>query len=156
MTRPLTQQEIKTVQVDSLARGPQLVDLQHLSARELEPLLVEQAVEWRLELDWDFSKSADLVRKLTDTRRLRGVALLDREKVAGYGYIGLDDRKGLIADVYVRPGWRIGNTEAAMFRVLLDALIGTSGVRRIESQLMLADAAWAKALEVERERQAFA
>ena len=128
----------------------QFVDLRQLTSRELEPLLLEQTLEWSRELDWDFSKSADLVRALSDARKLRGVALLDRGQVAGYGYTGLEGDKGLIADVFVRPEWRCGNTEALTFRVLLDALIATSGVRRVESQLMLADAAWARALQRER------
>jgi ribosomal protein S18 acetylase RimI-like enzyme len=149
MSRQLTQGET-AARVDSPAPGPQIVDLRHLSAREIGPLLLEETVEWGLKLDWDFSKSASLVRELVDARKLRGVALLDRGQAAAYGYAGLQDHKGLIADVYVRPAWRGGNTEAVMFSVLLDALIGTSGVRRIESQLMLVEAGSAQALQRER------
>jgi GNAT superfamily N-acetyltransferase len=129
--------------------GLQIVDIGQLTARELDPLLLEETVDWNLELDWDFSKSAGLVRKFADTRSLSGAALLDAGEIAGYGFTGLEDHLGLIADIYVRPRWRSANTEALLFRVLLDALIGAPGVRRIESQLMLPDAVSAKGLERE-------
>src|SRR5580704_1950401 len=118
-------------------RDLQIVDIGQLSARKLDPLLLEETADWDLELDWDFSKSAGLVRKFADARTLSGAALLDRGEVAGYGYTGLEDDLGLIADVYVRPRWRTADTEALLFGVLLDALIGAPGVHRIESQLML-------------------
>ena len=128
----------------------QLVDIRHLSGRELDPLLREETAEWDRELDWDFSKSADLVRKFADSHGLGGVALLDRGDVAGYGYTVVEDHKGLIGDVYMRPHWRTVEYEAQLFRVLLDALIGTSGVRRMESQLMLIGSVVAKVLQRER------
>ena len=128
-------------------RGLQIVDISQLSACELDPLLREETVDWNLQLDWDFSKSAGLVRKFAEARTLSGAALLDGGEVAGYGYTGLEDHLGLIADVYVRPRWRTANTEVLLFRVLLDALIGAPGVRRTESQLMLLDAASANTLD---------
>ena len=130
-------------------RDLQIVDIRELSARELDPLLLEETADWDLKLDWDFSKSAGLVRKFADAKTLSGAALLDAGEVAGYGYTGLEDDMGLIADVYVRPRWRRENTEALLFRVLLDALIRAPGVRRIESQLMLLEAPSAKSLERE-------
>lgn len=130
-------------------RDLQIVDIGQLSARELDPLLLEETADWDRELDWDFSKSAGLVRKFADTRTLSGAALLDGGEVAGYGYTGLEDDLGLIADVYVRPRWRTADTEALLLGVLLDALIGAPGVHRIESQLMLLDAASAKGPERE-------
>lgn len=134
----------------SLKRDLQIIDLRHLSGLDLDPLLIDETVEWDLALDRDFSKSADLVRKLCGARRLGGVALLDRGEVAGYGYIGREDNKGLIGDVYVRPAWRSGNAEAVLLRALFDALIRVSSVRRIESQLMLVEAPAAQALQRER------
>jgi ribosomal protein S18 acetylase RimI-like enzyme len=130
-------------------QGPRIVDIRELSASELDPLLSDEMVDWRQELDWDFSKSAELVRKLAEDRMLNGAALVDHGEVGGYGYTGLDEDKGLIADLYVRPGWRSGNTEAVLFRVLLDALIEVPALRRIESQLMLSDPASARALQRE-------
>ena len=113
------------------------VELRHLNGCNLEPLLREEADEWDRKLDWDFSKSAELVRRLADAGELGGVALIDRGEVAGYAYCGLADGKGQIWDVYVRPRWRKANAEEVLFRLLFDALKEAPGVRRIESQLML-------------------
>ncbi len=125
-------------------RDLQIVDIAQLSGRDLDPALLEETFDWNRELDWDFSKSAGLVRKFADARTLSGAALLDDGEVAGYGFTGLEDHKGLIADLYVRPRWRSGNAVALLFGVLIDALISAPVVRRIESQLMLLDGPSAK------------
>ena len=135
---------------DPMAAGPEIVELRELSGHELDPLLLEETVEWQRELDWDFARSADLVHQFADMRALMGYALLDRGEVAGYGYSVLEDHKGLIGDVYVRPQWRRGNNEVRLFRAILDGLIATPNLHRIESQLMLVDPAVGRALQRER------
>ena len=52
--------------------SPELIDLRRLSARDLEPLLEEETAAWREELDWDFEKSADLVRRFVVHVRQQG------------------------------------------------------------------------------------
>ena len=136
--------------VDPMAGGPEIVDLRELSGRELDPLLLEEAVEWQRELDWDFSRSADLVHQFADLRALMGYALLDRGEVAGYGYAVIEEQKGLIGDLYVRPFWRTGNHEIRLFRSILDALTAMHTIRRVESQLMLVPPPVGKALQRER------
>jgi ribosomal protein S18 acetylase RimI-like enzyme len=125
---------------------PQVVDIGQLSARDLDPLLVEQALDWNRELDWDFSKSADLVRKFAAAGMLSGAALLDKGEVAAYGFTGLEDHKGLLADLYVRARWRNQQTIELLFGVLMDALMAAPVIRRIETQLMLIEPATAQAL----------
>jgi ribosomal protein S18 acetylase RimI-like enzyme len=129
------------------ARKLRIVDLRQLGPRDLDPLLIDQTIEWELALDWDFSKSADLVRKSLGARRLGGRAVFDGGEVAGFGYAGVEGNKGVIGDLYVRPAWRTGDAEEMLLRSLFEALAGTAGVRRIESQLMLVEAAAAKALQ---------
>lgn len=128
----------------------EIVPLRNLVGRELDPTLLEETVEWQNELDWDFARSADLVRQFTDTRSLAGFALIDRDEVVGYGYSVIEDHKGLIGDVYIRPGWRDGRTEARLFGAILDDLIGTQDVRRVESQLLLPGPALGEFLRRER------
>lgn len=130
--------------------GPEIVELRHISAHELDPLLLEETVEWRRELDWDFSRSADLVRQFADMRALLGYAMLDRGEVAGYGYSVLEDHKGLIGDLYLRPAWRDGVNDARLLRAIFDGLVASRGLRRIESQLMLVDPSVGEALRRER------
>jgi len=135
---------------DPMAGAPEVVELRHLTGRELDPLLLEETVEWERELDWDFSRSADLVRQFADMRALLGYALIDRGEVAGYGYSVLEEQRGLIGDLYLRPAWRNGTNDVRLFRAILDGLIATPSLRRIESQLMLVDPSVGKALQRER------
>jgi ribosomal protein S18 acetylase RimI-like enzyme len=135
---------------DPMASGPEVVELRHLTGRELDPLLLEETVEWHRELDWDFGRSADLVRQFADMRALPGYAMIDRGEVAGYGYSVLEENKGLIGDLYMRPAWRNGANDVRLFRTILDGLIATPNLRRIESQLMLVDPSVGKALRRER------
>ena len=133
-----------------MAATPEVVELRHLSGRELDPLLLEETVEWQRELDWDFGRSADLVRQFADMRALTGYALVDRGEVAGYGYSVLEEQRGLMGDLYIRPPWRNGTNDVRLFRAILDGLIATPNLRRIESQLMLVDPSVGKALKRER------
>jgi ribosomal protein S18 acetylase RimI-like enzyme len=128
---------------------PSIVDLREVRALDLDPLLREETAEFERELDWDYAKSADLVRKAADGQILGGAALCERGEIAGYACASLAGDKALIWDLYVRPAWRAGAAGAVLFRVLLDALMGM-GLRRIECQLMLGDAEFAKALQRER------
>ena len=116
----------------------------------MDPLLLEETVEWQQKLDWDFALSADLVRQFTDMRALKGFALLDRGEIVGYGYSVLEDHKGLVGDLYVRPPWRDGITEARLFQAILDDLIGTPHIRRVESQLLLVGPEMGEVLQRER------
>jgi len=130
--------------------GAQIVELRRLAGRELDPLLLEETVEWQRELDWDFGRSADLIRQFADGQALRGSALVDQGEVVGYGYSVLEDHKGLIGDLYVRPAWRDGSSDVQLFRALLDSLIETPRIKRIESQLMMAEPWVGEALQRER------
>lgn len=135
---------------ESVAQGPRIVDLRHLAARELDVLLLEETVEWQDRLDWDFALSADLIRQFTATRALNGCALVDQGEAIGYAYTVLEDRKGLIGDLYIRAAWRNVETELQLFRILLNGLGATSLIQRVESQLMLVEPATALALRGER------
>src|SRR5215469_11910916 len=86
--------------------APQVVDLRRLQSRDLDPLLEEECEAWLAELDWDFSKSADLVRRFTDMRALNGSALMEYGRVTGYMYYVLEEDKGLIGDLYVSREFR--------------------------------------------------
>jgi ribosomal protein S18 acetylase RimI-like enzyme len=135
---------------EPVAQGPRIVDLRHLGPRDLDVLLLEETVEWQERLDWDFAPSADLIRQFMTTRALNGCALLERGEVVGYAYTVLEDRKGLIGDLYVRSGWRDTETDLQLFRVVMNGLGVTALIQRVESQLMLVEPATALALRRER------
>jgi ribosomal protein S18 acetylase RimI-like enzyme len=119
------------------ARFPELVDLRRISARDLEALLNEECAAWRDELNWDFEKSADLVRRFVDMSALNGSALMVDDEIAGYMYYVLEEDKGLIGDLYVRRAFRSVEYENLLIEAALDPIMRSPGVTRIESQLMM-------------------
>ncbi len=136
-------------------RVTELVDLRLLSARDLDAMLTEETRTWRGELDWDFQKSADLVRHFLDIRGLSGSALVAGGKVVGYSYFVFEDNKGLIGDLYVCPAFQSPAAESRLLGAVLEGLISTPHVRRIESQLMMIDRQTASALPGGRYLQSF-
>jgi ribosomal protein S18 acetylase RimI-like enzyme len=121
------------------APQPEIVDLRELRAEDLDPLLDEEIRTWDDTLDWDFRKSADLVRRFVDLRALNGCALVASDCVIGYGYFVLEEHKGLIGDLYVREGCRAPEHENRLLAAVLNEMMSTPHVSRIESQLMMID-----------------
>jgi ribosomal protein S18 acetylase RimI-like enzyme len=121
------------------APQPEIVDLRELRADDLDPLLDEEIRTWDQMLDWDFRKSADLVRRFVDLRALNGCALLNGDEVIGYGYFVLEEHKGLIGDVFLRKRWRNIEDEIRIVGAVLNEMMATPHVTRIESQLMMLD-----------------
>jgi ribosomal protein S18 acetylase RimI-like enzyme len=128
------------------AQMTDLVDLWQVRAGELEPMLEEEIRTWREQLDWDFRASADLVRRFIDVHALNGFALLAGEQAAGYAYFVCEEHKGLIGDLFLRGRFRTEENERRLLQAVVDQLMHTRGVRRIESQLMLSRAAAHRAL----------
>jgi ribosomal protein S18 acetylase RimI-like enzyme len=118
-------------------RYREMVDLRSLSARDLESLLEEECHAWRNELEWDFEKSADLVRRFVDMSALSGSALVEDGQIAGYMYYVLEEDKGLIGDLYVREELRTAERENLLIASALEAVMDCPAVTRIESQLMM-------------------
>ena len=115
----------------------ELVDLRRLTARDLQALLDEETATWRTELEWDFEKSADLVRRFVDMHALNGSALLEGGRVAGYVYYVLEEDKGLVGDLYVMREFRTIERENLLLASALDAIGASPSISRIESQLMM-------------------
>ena len=114
-----------------------IVDLRRLSARDLEPLLEEETDAWGEELEWDFGKSAELVRRFVDLRALNGAALLEDGEIAGYVYYVLEEKKALIGDLYVRRALRTVERENALLEWALEAIAAVPAIGRVESQIMM-------------------
>ena len=106
----------------AFSRPPEIIDLRRLTARDLGPLLEEETAAWRDEMEWDFAKSAELVRRFVDLRALNGSALIEDGEVAGYSYYVLEDSKALIGDVYVRRASRTVARQNALLRQSLISL----------------------------------
>src|SRR5437763_15274138 len=118
-------------------RYREVVDLRRLPAKDMDPLLQEECDSWRSDLEWDFEKSADLVRRFVDMSALNGSALLVDGEVAGYMYYVLEEDKGLIGDLYVRRGLRCTAYENMLIEAALDPIMRSPRITRVESQLMM-------------------
>ncbi|HUE03552.1 MAG TPA: N-acetyltransferase [Bryobacteraceae bacterium] len=135
------------------APSPSLVDLRHLRSEDLDVLLDEEVETWRRLLDWDFAKSADLVRRFVDMRALNGFALVEDGEVFGYAYYVLEEHKGLIGDLFVREAFASAENESRLLASVLEAVTAAPQVVRIESQLMMWHAA--SALPLARQLSSF-
>ncbi|HEY1204595.1 MAG: GNAT family N-acetyltransferase [Bryobacteraceae bacterium] len=122
----------------SEARVPALADLWQVRPLELAAMLAEEIVAWREQLDWDFSASAELVRRFVEVHALNGFALLVGDEAVGYAYYVCEEHKGLVGDLFVREEFRTPELEHRLLGAVVDQLMNTGGVRRIESQLMMA------------------
>jgi ribosomal protein S18 acetylase RimI-like enzyme len=100
-------------------------------------LLAAEVSEWEEFLDWDFTRSADLVRRFVDLRSLNGVTLLHKHILSGYCYYVYEEQKGLVGDLYVHPAHRTPDRELLLLRTAMQEMLATPFVERIESQLML-------------------
>lgn len=118
-------------------RAPEVVDLSRLSAGALDELLAEEQLAWRVQLHWDFSASADLVKRFLSIHALNGYALVASGKVIGYSYFVAEESKGLVGDLYVLRDWAQPENEDTLLSAVLHSLISTPGVERIEAQLMM-------------------
>jgi ribosomal protein S18 acetylase RimI-like enzyme len=114
-----------------------LVDLRDIRSNYLQPLLQEETDEWRMDLDWDYQASADLVRRFVDMRALTGFALPGNSEAAGYGYYVSEEGKGLIGGLYIGRRYRTVEHENTLLTAILDAMWRTPGTRRVEAQLMM-------------------
>ena len=115
----------------------ELIELRDLRSLDLEDLLQEEIEVWRDSLEWDFHASAELVERFVDQRALNGYALIEHGKVFGYAYYVNDEQKGLIGDLYVRRARRTPEHEYRLLSAVIESLMRTPYITRIETQLMM-------------------
>jgi ribosomal protein S18 acetylase RimI-like enzyme len=115
----------------------ELVELRRFNAADLESILQEECRAWREGLDWDFERSAALVRRFADMKALTGAALLEQGKIAGYMYFVIEEEKGLVGDIYVQRELRTVERENVLLASALRSIMAYPGVKRIESQVLM-------------------
>lgn len=116
---------------------PELRDLRTFTSHQLQPLIEEELREWREALDWDFSRSAELVHRFVDLRALNGLVMLHHREISGYSYYVYEEHKGLVGDLYIDQRYRTPTSELSMLEMAVREMMSTPFVSRIESQLML-------------------
>jgi ribosomal protein S18 acetylase RimI-like enzyme len=125
---------------------PDLVPLRELPHGALDPLLEEEKLAWRSRLHWDFSPSAELVRRFVRMQALGGTALLESGLCKGYCYFVTEERKALLGDLFLSAEWSTVEYEDALLNAVLGSITSTTGAHRIEAQLMLLNAPFERPL----------
>jgi ribosomal protein S18 acetylase RimI-like enzyme len=134
----------------------EILDLRHFAAPTLRPVLEAESAIWRERLNWDYLASAKLLLQYLDARSLPGYVALDGGRVTGYVFCVYEDSKAVIGDVFALPDGlpREGSAhplgldslddrgvgrevEESLLQRLLELLLHSPGVDRIESQLLL-------------------
>jgi GNAT superfamily N-acetyltransferase len=125
----------------SVANQLEILDLRHFSARQLRPMLEDEARVWKQRLRWNYESSSDLLLQYLDSRILPGFVALDRGKVCGFTFCVYEGHKVVVGDVYAvadDPKYSLLITETLLDR-LLDLLEHSPDIERIESQMLLYD-----------------
>ncbi len=119
----------------------EILDLRHFTARQLRPLLEQEAATWLKRLRWDYRSSTDLLLQYLDSRILPGFVALDRGRICGYTFFVYEGAKAVVGDLYASQDapapLAIADT---LSRHLLETLFASPEVNRIEAQLLLYEA----------------
>ena len=118
-------------------RSPDVVELPTLTASDIDPLFQEEIELWESRFRWDFRPSAELLRRFVQLRSLYGYALVAGREVVGYAYHVCEGRKGLIGDFFIKERYASSANEMMLLGATVQGIMLISGIRRIESQLML-------------------
>jgi len=119
----------------------ELLDLKNFSARQLRPILEAEAEVWQERLRWDYRSSTELLLQYLDSRILPGFVALDRGRICGYTFCVYEGHKAVVGDSYALASTQEQSAQItdAMLSRLVDLLLQTPSIGRIESQLLLYD-----------------
>ena len=140
----------------------EILDLRHFAAPLLRPVLEAEGELWRQRLHWDYRVPAKLLVQYLDSHVLPGYAALDAGEITGYVFCVYEESKAVIGDVFALPCARTGvgavgrfpareepaqalqsheisahEIEQTLLRHLLELLVNSPQIDRVESQLLL-------------------
>jgi ribosomal protein S18 acetylase RimI-like enzyme len=126
----------------TVATQLELLDLRHFSARQLRPLLEAEARVWEQRLRWNYESSTELLLQYLDSRILPGFVALDRGRISGYTFCVYEGHKAVVGDAFALAGdpeQSLQITET-LLRRLIELLLHSPNIGRVESQLLLYNA----------------
>src|ERR1700677_3891977 len=120
----------------------EILDIRHFSAKQLRPLLDEEAAVWMRNLRWDYRSSTNLLLDYLDSRILPSFVALDRGRVCGYTFCVYEGHKAVIGDAFAAGHRTLGDVETTRTLLvhMLEMLRHSPMIDRVESQLLLYDA----------------
>jgi ribosomal protein S18 acetylase RimI-like enzyme len=126
----------------TVATQLEILDLRHFTARQMRGLLEAEARAWEQRLRWNYQGSTELLLQYLDSRILPGFVALDRGRICGFTFCVYEGQKAVVGDAYAvanEPEQVLRITQT-LLRQLLELLLNSPGIQRIESQLLLYDA----------------
>lgn len=123
----------------TIATLVEVLDIRHFNARQLRPLLEHEAAVWEERLRWDYHSSTELLLQYLDSKVLPGFVALDRGRICGYCFCVYEGQKAVVGDVYAIAAATDSAADITrlLLRHLLEVLLHSPTVQRIESQLLL-------------------
>jgi ribosomal protein S18 acetylase RimI-like enzyme len=123
----------------ALGASVEILDLRHFAATLLRPVLDAEGEVWKQRLHWDYHTSARLLMQYLDNHMLPGYAAIEAEQVTGYVFCVYEETKAVIGDVFAMPTpeQSAHTVEETLLRHLLELLVNSPQVDRVESQLLL-------------------
>jgi ribosomal protein S18 acetylase RimI-like enzyme len=120
----------------------EILDLRHFTAAMLRGVLEAEGALWNERLHWDYRASARLLMQYLDNRMLPGYAAVVGEQVIGYVFCVYEETKAVVGDVFAMDGLpdvrgSAHAIEETLLRHLLELLVNSPQVERIESQLLM-------------------
>jgi Acetyltransferase (GNAT) family len=140
-------EELRLTEQRSMATGTtiEILDLRHFASHKLRPVLEAEGELWRKRLHWDYRASAKLLMQYLDSHMLPGYAAIESDQPVGYVFSVYEETKAVIGEVFATaageapllgPG-SAHAVEETLLRHLLELLVNSPQVERIESQLLL-------------------
>jgi ribosomal protein S18 acetylase RimI-like enzyme len=117
--------------------------LAELTARELRPLLDEEAEHWGQELLWDYSDVSSAVASGLERRALTGLVLQDGPRCVAYCYYMLDAGRAIVGSLFAAAGFRGQGLEEALLEEVLSEAQGHPTNDRVECQTLFSTASGA-------------
>jgi ribosomal protein S18 acetylase RimI-like enzyme len=124
----------------------EILDLRHFAAPVMRPLLEAEGTLWEQRLHWDYRASSRLLMQYLDNHMLHGYTALEGGRVAGMIFCVYEETKAVIGDVFALPPAPEGPqglsaparvVEEKLLRHLLELLLNSPHVDRVESQMLL-------------------
>ena len=120
----------------------EILDLRHFRAPMLRHVLDAEGALWNERLHWDYRSSARLLMQYLDSHMLPGYAAVLAEQVIGYVFCVYEETKAVVGDVFAVSSEPDGPEssraiENTLLKHLLELLINSPQVDRIESQLLV-------------------
>lgn len=117
--------------------------LTELGARELRPLLQEEASHWGHELSWDFQDVATAVLGSIERRSLSGRVVQDAGGAVAYGYYMTDGSRAVVGSLFASQTHRDRGVEESLLDAILAEAQGMAGPDRVECQTLFSTSAGA-------------